>query len=302
MYCNYLLYIVFIILFILIFFIIDKKYCEQFADVAKPSSSKPSFSIDSPLSILKSTIRTEYNLDSESIRNLSNLSSKIYNNNNLTIPGNLKILGKLNIFPVGQISAYTGTTDPIGWLICDGRSLPINQYLNLYNILNISSSSNLSSSSNTMFNIPDYRGLFLKGATNNNLNKYNKDCIQDHTHKLTGIHSHNINFIRKHILNCPDDEHIANSDYHICFEEGTREKKNMANEAEAIGMTVTTDANAQTRGDILKGRDYLITFTESKTNVTFSKITSLDSTYPQNVNVSKETRPYNWTINWIIKY
>jgi len=303
MYCDYLLYIVFIILFILIFFIINKKYCESFDDVSqssKPNSISSSYSlssssIPSPFTILKSTILKEYNLDAEAMRNLSNISSKIYSNNNLTIPGNLNILGNLNIFPVGQVAAYTCTTDPPGWLICDGRSVSINQYLNLYNILN-----GPNPPTSTTFNIPNYSGLFLRGIKNDNLNTYSKDSIQDHTHSQDGNHLHNISFKRKYIKYCPRiNKDRQNKGIEKCYRDypGPSFAPTSIDDAWILGFNqIALDKIPNGRG--LRGTNYPLTVEQSTTGVSLSTIIGVSN----NPNVSNETRPYNWTINWIIKY
>lgn len=55
--------------------------------------------------------------------------------------------------PVGGISAYAGTTDPLGWLICDGRSLLRADYPLLFNIIGVV----FGTASGAHFNIPDMR-------------------------------------------------------------------------------------------------------------------------------------------------
>ncbi len=357
------LYILFIIIFVLIFYIIDKKYYEDFAstnkkqNVTKPSSSKPSSSkpksssskpksssssVPSPFSIFKSNIMKQYNLDSESIRNLSNLSSKIYNSstNVLTFPGYLNIQGTLNIFPVGQIAAYSiqpnphsqVLEDPPGWLICDGRTVQKSLYLNLYNILKSSNANNSSSKTNNSnsdtFQIPDYRGLFLKGAENNNVHKYSKDCIQDHIHYTHNPnHQHTLKLIRYSIARCCYNENACGREKH-CF--GTDHGEvlpevlgytnettldNLIRYKYESGKGLTYQKN-QRRGktDYLKGEandynDYPETFNKSYSNITLPKIIGVpvNSQNSSNIitnspNVSQETRPYNWSINWIIKY
>jgi hypothetical protein len=55
--------------------------------------------------------------------------------------------------PVGSIQAYYGTTDPDGWLICDGRSTPTGSEYNALRAL-------------VGDKIPDLRGMFLRGLNN----------------------------------------------------------------------------------------------------------------------------------------
>ncbi|MEG3152951.1 phage tail protein [Sphingomonas sp. ZT3P38] len=84
-----------------------------------------------------------------------------------SFPGSPQFGGQL---PVGAVTAYAGwTTSPEGsppapleaqgWMICDGRSLPIQQYPQLYAALGL-----LYGGDDGTFNLPDYRGTFLRGV------------------------------------------------------------------------------------------------------------------------------------------
>jgi phage-related tail fiber protein len=67
-------------------------------------------------------------------------------------------------FPIGAVIAYAGNNPSAlgqGWLPCDGRSLPINDtYRPLFNAIGTVNGGNGSSE----FNLPDYRGRFLRGV------------------------------------------------------------------------------------------------------------------------------------------
>jgi len=75
-----------------------------------------------------------YNADVDAIRNLSDIATKL-TTGGITLPGNLSITGNLNILPSGLIMAYTGSKDPTGWLICDGRALSTKDYANLFSVI-----------------------------------------------------------------------------------------------------------------------------------------------------------------------
>lgn len=62
----------------------------------------------------------------------------------------------------GFVHAWSGTTDLEGWMLCDGRSLLRASYPELFT--NISTAFGAIDGSH--FNIPDYRGRFLRGADN----------------------------------------------------------------------------------------------------------------------------------------
>ena len=101
--------------------------------------------------------------------------------------------------PPGTVVAYMGTTAPAGWLLCNGASVSRSTYASLYAVIgNASGSADANS-----FNVPDFRGRFLRGwdnaigrdpdrasrtamATGGNagdaIGSIQTDAIQSHTH------------------------------------------------------------------------------------------------------------------------
>lgn len=79
---------------------------------------------------------------------------------NLNIPGAFSGNG---IVPIGSIIPFAGHANaaPAGWLLCDGSEVSQTTYAALYQII-----SNLYGSGDgaTTFNLPDYRGMFLRGV------------------------------------------------------------------------------------------------------------------------------------------
>lgn len=67
-----------------------------------------------------------------------------------------------DIFPAGIVLPYAGTTAPTGWLMCDGSSLSRTSFPRLFDAINVYHGSN----SGSTFNLPDYRGRFLRGTDN----------------------------------------------------------------------------------------------------------------------------------------
>jgi len=70
--------------------------------------------------------------------------------------------------PVGSVTAFAGTlgtpdsTNPVeawGWMLCDGRTLSSALYPELFAVLGY-----VYGGSGDSFNIPDYRGYFLRGV------------------------------------------------------------------------------------------------------------------------------------------
>ena len=67
-----------------------------------------------------------YQADIQSIRNLSKLANDLTNNGKLVVPGGLEVVGPFNLLPKGTIVAFNGTIAPVGWAICDGKT--VNEY------------------------------------------------------------------------------------------------------------------------------------------------------------------------------
>jgi microcystin-dependent protein len=70
---------------------------------------------------IKEAVKQQYVADVEAIRNLAEVSTKLQKGG-LTIPGNLTVTGSFNYLPKGTIVAWTGTTAPEGWALCNGQN------------------------------------------------------------------------------------------------------------------------------------------------------------------------------------
>jgi len=89
--------------------------------------------------------------------------------------------------PIGTIQPYPGSTAPPGWMICNGASLSISSYGDLYNALGGSLSPYDSNDGfSSTFKIPDLTGKFIRGVGGNsaNLGITQNDEIKSHTHGL----------------------------------------------------------------------------------------------------------------------
>lgn len=73
------------------------------------------------------------------------------------------ILSTIPIFEVGMIMPYAGSTEPTGWIFCDGRTL---NRLGTYEPLFLKIGTAYGAPSSTTFKIPDARGRFLLGFLN----------------------------------------------------------------------------------------------------------------------------------------
>lgn len=65
--------------------------------------------------------------------------------------------------PTGTVVAFAGPSSsvPDGWLICDGQDVSRTQYSSLFDVISVSHG--IGDGVNT-FNLPDYRGRFLRGV------------------------------------------------------------------------------------------------------------------------------------------
>jgi microcystin-dependent protein len=91
--------------------------------------------------------------------------------------------------------AFAMETIPTGWLKCDGSSRLRSSYPLLFAAINTLYGQG-SSSNSTTFNLPDFRGAFLRGKDdgrgldpNRNFGSYQEDEFKSHTHKITDTSS-----------------------------------------------------------------------------------------------------------------
>jgi len=69
-----------------------------------------------------------------------------------------------NAVPVGSIMPFAGDASkvPAGWLLCDGKAINRLEYLNLFNVIGTAWGVGDNA---TTFNLPDMRGMFLRGVS-----------------------------------------------------------------------------------------------------------------------------------------
>lgn len=68
----------------------------------------------------------------------------------------------ISSMPTGVVSAFAGSSAPAGFLICDGAAVSRATYSGLFAIIGITHGQG---NGTTTFNVPDYRGRFLRGVT-----------------------------------------------------------------------------------------------------------------------------------------
>jgi len=111
--------------------------------------------------------------------------------NDINIDGSTTITNKGGgLFPTGGIMMFSVSGVPTGWLECDGRDLSINDYSVLYEVIG-QNYKTITLDTNSRFQIPDMRGLFVRGwdnlkgiDTGRSLGTIQEDLLKDHTHSI----------------------------------------------------------------------------------------------------------------------
>lgn len=104
----------------------------------------------------------------------------------------------LGFCPPGVIMPYAGATAPDSWLMCNGAAISRTSYASLYAALGGASAPYGQGDGSTTFNLPDYRGYFLRGMdnmggtpgaasrdSNRTLGSAQSDSMQAHHHSGT---------------------------------------------------------------------------------------------------------------------
>ena len=211
------------------------------------------------------------------------MTSVVYAVNAANAVNALNAVNATNGVPPGTVVAFAGSTAPAGWLMCDGSLVSRTVYSNLFTAI---STNHGTGDGSTTFNLPDYRGRFLRGvdynanrdpdkgsraamnpggATGNTVGSVQGDAIKTHSHNATGltaswggVHSHTWNGFRN----------VADGS------------------AKQVRSRLTSPSDPNDAATNQAG--------EHDHTISGATASSGDSLY--------ETRPENAYINWIIKY
>jgi microcystin-dependent protein len=175
-----------------------------------------------------------------------------------------------NLLPSGMVIQYTGTTAPTGWLLCNGATYnatlnPI--YQSLYNVIG----NQFGGTNNTNFKVPDYRGAFLRGSGTNAVTGYTSYTGQTLNTPATDqlqTHTHTINHGH------------TNSSSHM--------------------FKVTGLAQSGTGFDVIHSFPTGRPFTSTGLSVSVDNHNG--SSGNNTGNTGTETRPFNYSVNYLIKY
>lgn len=89
------------------------------------------------------------------------------------------------LFKVGDIKASAIAKNHDNWLLCDGQEVSRTDYADLFELIG---SGFGEGNGVTTFNVPDYRGRFLRGLGGNSaadIHTLQKESLPDHTHKIS---------------------------------------------------------------------------------------------------------------------
>jgi len=186
--------------------------------------------------------------------------------------------------PPGCIMAYAASTSPTGWLICNGAAVSRYDYWSLFAVIGEQFGAGDGS---TTFNIPDYRGAFLRGTGSNgsyegpDLNVSQNHATQRHSHDAS---SNVIDTGHSHIQTSSNDDFNNTS--------GTDTGPNYG---------YPTGGNPSYAKYDTGSRNWSNTINSSRTGITVETIIKPSITNGTTYVNEDETRPYNFGINWIIK-
>ena len=174
----------------------------------------------------------------------------------------------LNILPAGMIMAWVSSTAPTGWLICNGAIVSRTTYGALFAVIGTTFGVGDGS---TTFKIPDYKGAFLRGTGTNEVSGYTNytgSAINTAQSHATQTHKHDIT-----------DSGHAHMQY-------------VSANANSGGTGIRQDWDFDANG--------LTPYAQNiNTGTATTNIVIKDSTTSVDPN---ETRPFNYAINWVIKY
>ncbi len=79
------------------------------------------------------------------------------------------------LVPAGTVMAFAGQDIPVGWKLCDGASLGINEYPDLYQSIGELWGYGGDGAGGQYFSLPDMRGRFLRGTSRGSTQDPNRD-------------------------------------------------------------------------------------------------------------------------------
>jgi microcystin-dependent protein len=87
--------------------------------------------------------------------------------------------------PFGAVIAYCGSSAPVGWLQCNGDNISTNAYTNLFQTIGWTFGD--TSATLTNFNVPDMRGMFVRGYNNGRTGSWADPDVATRTNTITHL-------------------------------------------------------------------------------------------------------------------
>lgn len=124
---------------------------------------------------------------------VSGTNIKTINYNSILGSGNIDIQGGGASTPAGVIQMFAGSTEPTGWLFCDGRAVSRTTYATLYAALGGAASPYGQGDGSTTFNLPDFSGRMPIGVGESTADGHTAHTLGEadgkEAYKLTGAQS-----------------------------------------------------------------------------------------------------------------
>ena len=192
-----------------------------------------------------------------------------------TINGDLEVNGRIYSTTnplIGQISFFAGSTPPHGWLECNGASISRSTYSELYSKL---STTYGSGNGSTTFNLPDFRGYFLR-------------CWHNTSNGPSPSNSSSLGSSQSHQSYLPVHNHGANS-WQAAHSHNVAQRRDQYGNGNGYTLNTT---NGDDEAFAWQG------YTDSRTPATYTSVHN--STAYQHS--STESRPHNYSLLCCIRY
>jgi microcystin-dependent protein len=208
--------------------------------------------------------------------------------------------------PAGSILAFTGSVDPRGWYICDGRVLAVQYNPGLFSVIG----TQFGGDGIQTFQLPDLRGSFLRGTganatytdyAGNTLNNFQTHATQVHHHKIIDpTHNHGITDpSHNHGVTDPSHSHGIPAASSTSVVDSTVSIHSNTDVADNVNSTTGTSTTGITINNASTG----VTVNNASTGITIKDVETNDTNVASTTVLldNKETRPFNFGIHWIIK-
>jgi microcystin-dependent protein len=223
--------------------------------------------------------------------------------------------------PAGTVTAFAGPAVPAGWLKCDGTAVSRTTYAGLYQVIGTVHGSGDGA---TTFNLPDYRGMFLRGVDEGSkrdpdaatrtapnaggnvgdlIGSVEKAALAAHAHAVTDPgHTHAVSDPgHGHGVNDPGHGHGVNDPGHahnFTFGAGTGGSSSINDYFRNAGFNFGRSTDGAFTGISIQGSGTGITIQGSGTGVSVRAAASGVSVQSAG---GAETRPLNAAVIFIIK-